>query len=66
MLKIYISFIKQKKNIEKIAADIGVIPKANFEVINPEVERYLFENKIDIERGEAYNHDVGTPLWLSV
>jgi hypothetical protein len=26
------------------------------------VERYLFENKIDIKMGEACNHDGGTPM----
>lgn len=46
--------------VKHISADSGVISQSEFQVLTPEVERYLRGIGIESERAEPYNHSRGT------
>ena len=48
--------------IDLFAADQGIVAQSLFRVCLPEVQAYLQASLINIECGEAYNHDNGTSI----
>jgi hypothetical protein len=46
--------------VKLIAADAGIIPRAMFNVVTPEVQEYLRYKHIKTEQAEPHNHSRGT------
>lgn len=61
-LKAFVNEYKlHKHNIQRLAADSGVVSQSKFQVLVPVAETYLIEQGIKPERAEPNNHSRGTP-----
>jgi hypothetical protein len=54
------TYVADQHRVKLIAADQGIMSQSLFRVTVPDVQKYLREQGIQSEVGEAYNHDHGT------